>query len=114
MPQFKECTVDELLRDSLIEFSLKHNNKMMFELLTGEDWKDHVVKEEYKEKYNKDEIELHKQQEAALDKYMKLVQSIVFTIEKNKIDESYLYKIFANNDLVFDINRTTDEEEEMK
>jgi hypothetical protein len=52
MPQFKECTVDELLRDSLIEFALKHNNRMMFELLIGEDWKDHVVKCEDKEKYN--------------------------------------------------------------
>lgn len=48
MPQFKECTVDELLKDSLIEFSLKHNNKTMFDFLTGEDWKDHVVKEDRK------------------------------------------------------------------
>ncbi|AJA41495.1 hypothetical protein AXJ14_gp176 [Geobacillus virus E3] len=73
MPQFKECTVDELLRDSLIDFSLKHNNKEMFESLTSEQWEDYIVKEEYKEKYYKkyykDEIELHK---IILDKYISI------------------------------------------
>jgi hypothetical protein len=52
MPQFKECTVDELLRDSSIEFSLKHNNRELFGLLTGKQWRDHIVKDENKEKYN--------------------------------------------------------------
>jgi hypothetical protein len=112
MPQFKECTVDELLRDSLIEFSLKHNNRELFGLLTGEDWKNYIVKEEYKEKYNEDEIELHKQQEAALDKYMELVQSIVFTIEKNKINQSRLYEVFIKNRWNLDINCEEEKESE--
>lgn len=68
MPQFKECTVDELLRDSLIEFSLKYNNRTMFDLLTGKDWKDHVVKGENKEKYNSEsnQNELHKNEDVLI------------------------------------------------
>jgi hypothetical protein len=49
MSQIKECTVDELLRDSLIEFSLKHNNKTMFDLMTGENWREHVINEDCEE-----------------------------------------------------------------
>ena len=52
MPQFKECTVDELLRDSLIDFVLKHNNRELFDLLASEQWRDHIAKDENKEKYN--------------------------------------------------------------
>jgi hypothetical protein len=79
MPQFKECTVDELLRDLLIEFSLKYNNKEMFESLTSEQWKDYIVKEEYEEKYNEDDTELHNM----LDDYFFDYMSNLFLYQKD-------------------------------
>jgi uncharacterized protein YciU (UPF0263 family) len=49
----------------LIEFSLKYNNRELFELLTGEDWRDHIVKDIGKEKYNDkyNQNELHKDED---------------------------------------------------
>lgn len=35
--------VDELLRDSLLDYSLRNNNKDMFMNLTEDDWKEHVI-----------------------------------------------------------------------
>lgn len=90
MPQFKECTVDELLRDSLIELSLKHNNKKLFELLTGEDWRNYIVNKECIEEIPKQNEQLHnnnfKLEEAKIfDDYI-LYKPVIIdsTINKNK------------------------------
>ena len=41
--------VYELLRNSLLEYSLKHKNKQMFMNLTSNDWATHVVNKSYSE-----------------------------------------------------------------
>jgi hypothetical protein len=104
MPQFKECTVDELLRDSLIDFSLKHNNKTMFDLLTGEDWKDHIMKEDYQEECNEEElyieeikqnIERIKQNMEQTTKNYILVKKILNNINHQKHLINECYEIFG-------------------
>jgi hypothetical protein len=97
MPQFKECTVDELLRDSLIDFSLKHNNRELFGLLTGEGWKEHVVKEE---KYNKNnENNLHNKGQDTLTVFDTLA---TLTKNNNKYDLNHIYTdwVKANDNLI--------------
>jgi uncharacterized protein YciU (UPF0263 family) len=98
MPQFKECTVDELLRDSLIEFSLKHNNRTMFDLLTGKNWKDHVVKEENEEKYNEDNTELHNTDEDFVD-----FVSTLFSVKNTKYNKQ-LYNLSLKDYSIYGVD----------
>jgi hypothetical protein len=107
MTQFKECTVDELLRDSLIEFSLKHNNKTMFDLMTGKDWRKHIVKGEYKEKYNEDDTKLHS---TSNEDFLDFVADL-FSVKKTEKNE-ILYYLLQKNGMIYGVDWAKDEREE--